>query len=129
MRSNSSRSEERGAWPLSSDRELFAGNGRGPQDLRRPEGKDHLSGQRPTLICSGGGVAAFWKWNERPGQPVVVRGPRRVIHQRKRKEKVVRRRVIDGHPDGVQYSLEFSFAHRALPQSSAHRLKSLLASN
>src|SRR5450631_3548049 len=61
------------------------------------------------------GVPAFWKRDQRPGLLVVVGGQRRRLDLRQIGQEILLRRGFDRHSDGLQQSVEFYFAHRALP--------------
>src|SRR6202045_5257081 len=63
---------------------------------------------------SAGGVPAFGKWNEWPGARVVVGGFRRLIGGLRLGQEVLLRSRLDGRSHGIQQSIEFNFAHRAL---------------
>src|SRR5712664_3604152 len=67
---------------------------------------------RSLALTSAGGVPAFRKWNERPGQLVVIGRFRRRIERRRVGQKILLR--SDGRSHGIQQTVEFSFAHRAL---------------
>src|SRR5205823_3827887 len=62
---------------------------------------------------SADGVPAVGKWNNRPGELVVVGGFRRPDGSRRIGHEVLLR--LDCRSHGIQQSVEFSFAHRALP--------------
>src|SRR5260370_2845893 len=90
---------------------------------------DYLSGRKkfraPRLA---GGVPAFGKWNKRPGQLVVVGGFRRLVESLRTGQEILLRRGLDRRSHGIQQSVEFSFAHRALPVSlSARSQKSFVS--
>src|ERR1700730_401951 len=77
------------------------------------------SSRRP----SAGGVPALGKWNKRPGAPVVIGGLRQFVGHRQRRQ-IIRQIILlgsgfDSHLHGLQQSVEFSFAHRALRGSGA----------
>ena len=63
---------------------------------------------------SAGGVPALGKRQQRPGQPIVVGGFRRLIEYRLIAQEVLLGRGRNGRSYGIQQQIEFSFAHRAL---------------
>jgi hypothetical protein len=63
---------------------------------------------------SAGGVPALGKRQQRPGQPIVVGGFRRLIEYRLVAQEVLLGRGRNGRSYGIQQQIEFSFAHRAL---------------
>src|ERR1700737_4453335 len=79
-------------------------------------------------LASATGVPAFGKWNKRPGQPVVVGCFWRLIESQSLGQEVLLRSGLDWPSPGIQQSIEFSFAHRALPVSENARSQKSLAS-
>jgi hypothetical protein len=78
-----------------------------------------LVGQSPNrsefaAARSAGGVPALGKRQQRPGQPIVVGGFRRLIEYRLIAQEVLLGRGRNGRSYGIQQQIEFSFAHRAL---------------
>src|SRR5258708_34962772 len=76
---------------------------------------DYLTGrERFREPRSAGAVPAFGKWDQGPGEFVVVRGFRWRAERRQTGQKVFLRRGLDRHSHGLQQSVELNFAHRAL---------------
>jgi len=78
------------------------------------------------LARSADGVPAFRERNEAPRQLVVVGSPRRLIESRRVGQKILLQGRRNSRSHGVQQSVEFNFAHRALLHSRANGAKSLL---
>src|SRR5882724_7459989 len=76
---------------------------------------DYLTGREGFRASrSAGAVPAFGKWDQGPGELVVVCGFRRRVDRRQTGQKVFLRRGLDRHSHGLQQSVELNFAHRAL---------------
>jgi hypothetical protein len=80
--------------------------------------KNRFPADTPEVIApSAGGVPAFGERNQRPFQLIVVGGRWRI--ERWVAQEILLRRGRDCRSHGIQQHVEFSFAHRALPGSSA----------